>query len=137
MMKRVFVTLFIITAASVVCFSQSTLHYTYDNAGNRTARTIIIGSQQSPRHNAAQRSDMFEDSRIKISGREANLLHVEIFELKGTAHVSIYDSSGKQYVSIDTSSSINDIDISIVPVGIYVLRIEANNEVNTWKLIKN
>lgn len=136
MMKKCMM-LLLIMVAPVVCFAQSTLHYTYNDAGNRTSRTIIISPRQQPRLSSGLNTNMYEDGKITITSNKTNMLHVEILGLKGIAHVSVYDSSGKQYVSIDMNSSTTNIDTSIVPVGIYVLKIEANNEVNTWKLIKN
>jgi hypothetical protein len=84
----------------------------------------------------SSKSSLFEDAQVRISNRESNVLHIEILGMQGTANVSVFDSSGKQYVSVDLNTSPSDIDISMVPNGVYVLRIDSNNEVNTWKLIK-
>ena len=135
-MKKLLMLLLMIVAP-VVCFGQSTLHFTYDDAGNRTSRTIIINNRQSPRHAMdSSKSSLYEDAQVRISNRETNVLHIEILGMQGTANVSVYDSSGKLYVSLDINSSPSDIDISALPNGVYVLRIDSNNKVNTWKLIK-
>jgi len=45
-MMRKLLMLLLMIVAPVVCFAQSTLHFTYDDAGNRTSRTIIINNRQ-------------------------------------------------------------------------------------------
>ncbi len=43
-MSKLFIIVFM-AVMPAVCFAQSTLHFTYDDAGNRTERTIVVSSQ--------------------------------------------------------------------------------------------
>ena len=48
-MKHLVLSLLFVVAP-FVGYSQTTLHFTYDNAGNRTSRTIVVRSLQAPDH---------------------------------------------------------------------------------------
>ena len=133
-MKRALISI-IFAAMSAVCFAQSTLHFTYDSAGNRTERTIVINSS-APQMSTSSDNSLYKDESIRISNHQQDVLTVEILGLNDAAQVAIYDSSGKQFIAVEINSSISNVDISAVPHGIYVLKIHANNKVNTWKLIK-
>lgn len=120
---------------SAVCFAQSTLHFTYDSAGNRTERTIVVNSS-APQMSTSSDNSLYKDESIRISNHQQDVLTVEILGLTGVAQVAIYDSSGRQFIAVEINSSISNVDISSVPHGIYVLKILANGKTNTWKLIK-
>lgn len=133
-MKKALIS-FIFAATSAVCFGQSTLHFTYDSAGNRTGRTIVVNSP-APQMSTSSENSLYKDESIRISNHQQDVLTVEILGLKGAAQVAIYDSTGKQFIAADITSTISNVDISTVPHGIYVLKILANGKTNTWKLIK-
>ena len=133
-MSKFFIIIFV-AVMPAVCFAQSTLHFTYDSAGNRTERTIVVNSS-APQLSTSSGDALFEDEDIRISTIERNVLRVEVFALKGTAQVSIYDNSGKQYIASTLNSAVSNVDISSVPDGIFILKILANRKTNTWKLIK-
>ena len=133
-MSKLFIIVFM-AVMPAVCFAQSTLHFTYDDAGNRTERTIVVSSQ-APMLDATSVNNLYEDTQIRISNNEANVLKVEIMGLQGTAHLSVYNSSGRQYVTTEITSTVSVVNISTVPKGVYVLSIDINGEKNTWKLIK-
>lgn len=122
--------------APFVGYSQSTLHFTYDDAGNRTSRTIVISSPQTPHHDKDTSVNLFEDTKFRIKEAGMNMLLIEILGLKNDAHLSIFDASGKTFLSSEISEAICNIDISAVPLGIYVLRIVTDGEESIWKFIK-
>lgn len=133
-MKKTLISI-VFAATSAVCFAQSTLHFTYDDAGNRTERVVVVNSA-APQLGATAGNCLYKDEGIRISNSERDILKVEILGLEGTAQLSVYDSSGKQYIAVDITSSVSNVNISAVPDGIYVLKIHANGNSNTWKLIK-
>lgn len=134
-MKHLLLTLLFVVAP-LVGYSQTILHFAYDDAGNRLLRTIVVSSLHAPHHDANTSIELFEDTKVKIKEIGTDLLQIEIPGLANNARISIYDASGKTYVSSDMCESVRSIDISAVPHGIYVLRIDIDGEENTWKLIK-
>lgn len=135
-MKHLLLTLLFVVAP-MVGYSQTTWHFTYDNAGNRTSRTIVVRSQeQAPSHNVNTSVDLFEDAKVRIKDVGAGHLQIEIPGIKGHVHVTIFDASGKSCLSSDLTDSVSHVDISAVPRGVYVLMIDIDGEENTWKLIK-
>ena len=117
-------------------YSQTTLHFTYDTAGNRTSRTIVVRSLQAPHHDVKTSVDLYEDAKVRIKELGTDFLQVEILGLNNSANISIYDASGKTFLSSEISETVSSIDVSVVPQGVYVLRIGIDGEENTWKLIK-
>lgn len=122
--------------APFVGYSQTTLHFTYDDAGNRTSRTIVVRSLQAPDYDMNTSVDLYEDVKVRIKELSTDFLQVEILGLNNSASISIYDASGKAFLSCNTLETISSIDISALPRGIYVLRIDIDGDENTWKLIK-
>lgn len=90
-MKKALIS-FIFAATSAVCFDQSTLHFTYDSAGNRTGRTIVVNSP-APQMSTSSENSLYKDESIRISNHQQDVLTVEILGLKGAAQVAIYDKT--------------------------------------------
>lgn len=134
-MKHIVLTLLFVVAP-FMGYSQTTLHFTYDDAGNRISRTIVVRSLQTPHHDMKTSVDLYEDAKVRIKELNTDFLQVEILGLNNSANISIYDTSGKAFLSCDTLETISSIDISAIPRGIYVLRIVIDDDENTWKLIK-
>ena len=134
-MKHLVLSLLFVVAP-FVGYSQTTLHFTYDDAGNRTSRTIVVRSLQAPDYDMNTSVDLYEDTKVRIKELSTDFLQVEIFGLNNSANMSIYDASGKAFLSCEMSETVSSIDISAIPQGIYVLRIVIDGEENTWKLIK-
>ena len=134
-MKHIVLTLLFVVAP-FMGYSQTTLHFTYDDGGHRTLRTIVVSSLQSPHHNKNTSVDLFEDTKFRIKETETNLLQIELLGLKKDANIFIFDTSGKTFLSSKISEAVSNIDVSAIPRGIYVLRIDIDGEENTWKLIK-
>lgn len=126
--------------------AQSKIAYTYDAAGNRVKREIIM---QAPKAKAKRQtinterqafSDMLHEHSVKIYPNPTDgFLKVCISGLKGTDKCSlgIYTTQGAQIMTDDMRTDNFDIDISSQPTGIYLLRITINNSSTTWKIIKN
>ena len=117
--------------APFVGYSQTTLHFTYDDAGNRTSRTIVVRSLQAPDYDMNTSVDLYEDVKVRIKELSTDFLQVEILGLNNSANISIYDASGKTFLSSEISETVSSIDVSVVPRGVYVLRIGIDGEENT------
>lgn len=135
MMKLRFIAFFM-AFVPALCFSQSTLHFTYDAAGNRLTRATVAASRQkaSPRRTIGSISP--EEPLIRVSDERPNILHIDILNLNDAAHITIYTHSGIQYVSTEVHAGSMDIDITRIPKGPYILRIDWREDAEIWKMIK-
>ena len=130
---------------SVVAFAQGTINYTYDNAGHRVKREIVMPAQKAMTAYQASPSDerlyadVLQNHPIKIcSHPAAGTLTICVHELKNTdkCMLWVYTTQGAQVQKENVSSDRIDIDISSQPEGIYLLKIDINEKSTTWKIIR-
>lgn len=136
--------IFLLTAGSSAVKAQN-VGYTYDAAGNRIKREIVMSRQQAPTRsaNASEEeesySEMLAKKKITIfpnptSGR----LKVEVLGLgdEDKCQLRLFNSAGAQIISEQTATATTTLDISSRPNGIYILCISINGEDTSWKIIK-
>lgn len=125
--------------------AQCRIGYSYDAAGNRIKREIIMPA--TPKGINKKTSDtqeqMFSESLNKHSVKiypnpTKGLLKVSISGLKSTDKCSlgVFTMTGVKVMSCNTNTDNVDIDLSNRPVGVYLLKITINNNSTTWKIIK-
>ena len=121
--------------------SAQSVKYSYDNAGNRIKREIVMKTKSSYEETSTTEcfSEMLLEKNIRIypnpmKGR----LKVEIagYESADRCILRIFNASGQQILSTHVSSSWTELDISSRANGIYILYISLNNKETTWKIIK-
>ena len=119
--------------------------YTYDAAGNRIRREIVMSRQQAPTRSTQTNeeeetyADMVAHRQIKIHPNPTSgILKVEVTELDtdDKCQLLLFNASGQQVISQPATSTVTSLDISSRPCGIYVLRISVNGEETSWKIIK-
>jgi hypothetical protein len=121
--------------------AQDKVTYSYDAAGNRISRTIVIGELRadvSEEQEITTYSEILSELLIKIyPNPTTGLIRIEIQNLPvdETANITLYELSGKLIISKQTSVS-TEIDITGQPAGIYLLKIVAGKEQTKWKIIK-
>lgn len=129
---------------TLLCHAQGSVGYSYDAAGNRISRTIILSRNMAKRQSAkAMESREYTD---RISLREVRL---SPNPTQGLVKVSITGMSpddacalnvhtmGGQLVEKKTfTGNGTTVDLSGRPDGIYLLDITVNGEKTTWKIIK-
>lgn len=122
-----------------------TVSYSYDQAGNRISRTIVLNS---PPDKAKRNTETTDSVVVKdILGK----LEVKIFpnptkgalgvELTGInpdiiTRISVYGGQGAQLYNAVAIEGLNPLDFSKYPEGWYILRIEAGTERKEYKIIK-
>lgn len=125
--------------------AQSKIEYTYDAAGNRIRREIIMQAQKAKVRQQAidpERQffpDKLEDYNIKIYPNPTHgFLKVSISGLKSTDKCSmcLYTIQGTQIITDNVNKDGFEINISNQPIGIYLLRITINNNSTIWKIVK-
>lgn len=138
-MKKGMSLLFMLMMPCIV-FAQN-VKYTYDNAGNRVKREIVMDTKALQQEEGAMEhySDILSERTIRIypnptSGR----LKIEIggYDNSDQCFFRIFNVSGQQVFSIHATSSWTEVDISSQPNGIYILHISLNDKETTWKIVK-
>ena len=118
--------------------------YTYDDAGNRIKREIVMNRQQAPKKNTGADeeetySDMLAQKQIKIHPNPTSgLLKVEVLGLEpdDVCQLRLFTASGQLIINREATSTTTSLDISSRSNGIYLLRISIGKEETTWKIIK-
>ena len=142
MKKNLLITFF----ASMQLFSsaQGQIGYTYDDAGNRIERKIILAA---PKVMAKKRSDtpsdfysnMQSDHSVRIYPNPTKgQLCVEIvnYSDKNRYEMEVYSIAGELVFQEKNAGVTTDINLSNRSTGIYLLKIMQNGESKTWEIIK-
>lgn len=116
----------------------------YDDAGNRTNRTIEIHSNLKKGaldedFIPEEFSDNLEELSFKMYPNPTKgLLTVEIenFTDETRASISIYDLQGRLIHSIKNATASNAIDLSNHSPGTYVMVLKAGDKTSEWKIVK-
>lgn len=125
--------------------AQEKIGYSYDAAGNRIQRTIILQAQ-AKKANASTAKDVRSlsiDNAMKSTvtiypNPTKGQLRVAISKLDNTdkCALSVFTTTGKLVFNKPNAAASTDIDLSNQSNGIYLLKIELNGSQTTWKIIK-
>ena len=102
--------------------SAQSVKYSYDNAGNRIKREIVMKAKSFYKETSTTKGRL----KIEIAG----------YENSDRCVLCIFNTSGQQILSTHASSPWTELDISSRANGIYILYISLNNKETTWKIIK-
>lgn len=149
--------LLIMAFLSLLCIetlkSQTTVSFKYDNAGNRTSRTIVLPrtAQTSSLKSGIDSTYLKEEIKEnkleeQIEGQKINIypnpthgaLRVEIigFDLSEQTAIQVYNLKGGLVITLTPLTGNDIVDLSAYPLGIYVLKIQLGEKVSEWKVIK-
>ena len=135
----------ILTLLPVVSSAQGRIGYSYDAAGNRVKREIIMSvsktmaKQQNFSSDNQSFSDMLCDHSVKIYPNSSKgALKICIFGLKDSDKCSlgVYTTQGVQILVEKVKTDNTDVNIGNQPNGVYLLQITINGKSTTWKIVK-
>jgi len=125
-------------------FSQ-TISYTYDDAGNRVSRKVVVldnkktgtlNSQDQQNQEDALLEDRQGNLQVKVYPNPTRgMLRVEIKQAPlnnagneplENARVTIHDMSGREIYSNPRFGPRGNIDLSGQPIGVYIMRVQAS-----------
>ena len=143
-MKKLFITgIIAILSVSGLRLTAQNVVYTYDEAGNRTNRSIIyiedLRSSTEDTSPPETISGLTSEQEVKFYPNPTRgILTVEILRLSETnpAEIQIIDTSGRTVKHLKTVSLQNTLDLGNLTNGIYLLKITLKDETATWKIIK-
>ena len=141
-LKNILIPLLMAVAANTATAQR--VNYTYDAAGNRIKREIVMIRNGAPTRSAQEGpkevySEMLSKKQVRIYPTPTpGMLRVEVQNLgdEENCTMRIFNSAGAQITPTHTTSASASLDISGQPNGIYFLRIDIGKEESTWKIIK-
>lgn len=128
-----------------VSFAQNKIGYSYDDAGNRVKREIVMpapkamAKQQDFGTNSQSFYDLLHDHTVRIYPNSSEgVLQVCISGLKSTDKCSlvVYTTQGALVLTENVKTDRTDVNISNQPAGVYLLKITINDNSTTWKIIR-
>ena len=123
----------------ILTFSQA-VEFAYDASGNRIERTLTLNKNSvNVDSTMISYSTVINNVNLKIvpnpnGGRFTVELESDAEMIK--ASLFLYSSKGALIYKKENVSQISSIDISNHENGTYLLKIEVNRVVETWKIIK-
>ncbi len=123
--------------------SQNKMTYAYDASGNRVERTIVLvtSSKKSTLTKAKSTvlSETLSEQVVKIYPNPTKgQLAIEISNLENLKNGSctIYNIQGKTILKQKIQNLKTNLDISNHSNGMYILHINIDGKISTWKIIK-
>lgn len=122
--------------------SIDTIRFNYDRAGNRTSREIIYqqGGLKSLSTTIEEETTTFLHDLKIYPNPASQSVYVTLNEkaLKATnSHVVFYDNLGKKMAEYPVDNYVNELDVSYLNNGIYILKLIYGLEHKEWIFIKN
>lgn len=139
-MKRILLLLSIAVTGIATATNPEVARYTYDSAGNRVSREIIIGvAGDEPQDIAASLIDVVASRAVRIYPNPTNgklTISIDDYEEPDQASFIIYDLSGVIVYDSKVTGQASSVDISDCQSGIYILTIMINGNQSSWRIIK-
>lgn len=115
------------------------IRYTYDAAGNRVKREIVLAFNSPQKVADKNYEELISDKEVKIyPNSEEGTVRIVINGLTENDEYSIqvFDVSGRIVTSPIYADQSIVVDISSAPMGVYVIAITVNGEISSWKITK-
>ncbi len=132
----------LLTSFSQLLHAQTTITYSYDAAGNRISRTIVLAPRTAPAQPEQQpvvHTEKLADILLKIYPNPTDgKVKVELNNLPEgqKTQIGIYTMSGRLITTFKDVTNTFNVDISNQPAGIYLMRIEVGQYRTEWRIIK-
>lgn len=127
---------------AVVMFSMTAvgqISYSYDLAGNRVKREIVMSSLAPKNSLATGFTEVLAKKYIRIYPNPTKgHLKVEVmgYEAADNCLLQLFNAAGAQIINRKATLPFTEINITNQPNGIYFLQITLNGENTKWKIIK-
>lgn len=142
-MKKIVFTI-TICLIGLLAHGQQNLSYSYDAAGNRTNRTVVVGAQVvSGQENQEITYPVYSDSldgkklEIRPGQRNASLaVSVKEFTSSSSGSIRLIDGRGKLLMEKTMSGDTTILKLDDLSTGTYTMRILLNRHSSVWKLVR-
>lgn len=152
------ITLILLLASSLTLSAQNEVTFTYDDAGNRTDRNIIVLVPEStPNDSTLKTGDLSDLPQSPEQTSSATIVEtigqtdVRIFpnptggkftvEIEATGEESagalqLHSLSGEKIIDLENPGRRTEVDLTGRPAGAYILSISIGGKTQIWKVIK-
>ena len=141
-MKKSFVLLWLFIS-NITLYSQTTVYFDYDAAGNRTYRgasqkksTSSQAEENAPTDSLSERIGKYEITLFPNPVDQQMVIKINGLEDGQQAKLALYNISGKQVIIKTTIDPMTLLDFTDYPAGPYILKIIIAAESTEWKIIK-
>lgn len=139
--------LFLLLCITTICGVAQTrsVQFTYDNAGNRTGRAIVLASAPKSRGyaNDSVKTEIYTDTFAEYQflvypNPTQGELKIELrgFPEGANYHLLIANASGKVVINHTTQDNPTVANLTECPAGIYILRIQYKDYTKEFKIIR-
>lgn len=141
-MKKIILLTFIMLVA-LTTKAQQQLSYAYDAAGNRTNRTIVLGTRSAGVGTNQTDSVFFEEmlaeKQIKIYPNPVEFeltISIAGYEPSMQGEYSLFNLAGSMMARRKITGETTRVDMSLYTRGTYILNIQLKGQPSSWKIIK-
>lgn len=139
------VTFLFVLFISLSTYCQTKVTFNYDKSGNRTSH--ITTSSQGLKSTSEAAHDSLESFSDQV-GEHSVLIYpnpftdeisidIEGYNENEKAHISLYDLEGRQALTLNHVSSRNNLNLSHLMPGNYIIVVIFNNGISKCSVIKN
>lgn len=135
--------LFSILSANAQSETISEVTFTYDDSGNRIEREIVYYESipKSAVKSVKEEEELDFDKELSIypnPARESLFVTLNEIALEQTnREIFLYDNAGRQFLQVPANSDVNQVNVSSLPAGTYILKLVYGNMHKEWIIIKN
>jgi hypothetical protein len=134
--------IFLLLLMTVGLFSQGqTIYHGHDASGNRVSRAISMKSALAGETGKEKQvfTDRLQGIDIRIypnPGKGRLMVEINNMPDEAAGCITVVDLSGKLVYSLSRVKEKNLVDISSAANGIYILKIEAGDNISRWRIVK-
>lgn len=145
MKTPLFLSLLLLTTTICVVAQTRSVYFSYDNAGNRISRTIVLPTASRGKRVVADSvkteiyTDTFAEYQLYVSPNPTyGELKIELCGLPEGAsyHLLIVSASGKVIINRTTQDNPTITNLTDCPSGIYIMRIQYQDYAKDFKIIR-
>ena len=121
----------------------SEINFSYDSAGNRTIREIIYsdGGLKAAQVPPEEEEELDSEKGLNVYPNPAShslyvTLNEEVME-EERKMIVLFDNLGKQVYQTQSLQEVNQVDVSELPTGTYILKLIYGNRHKEWIIVKN
>lgn len=136
-MRLIIITVFIAITFGTVR-SQNIVKFTYDPAGNRVTKEIVMSTKSAVEPSSIFTEELAERIIKIYPNPTQGLLKFELSDISNTKTVILHllNMNGQSILKTKMVTNPTEIDISNRPNGFYILQIAVDEKISTWKIIK-
>ncbi|MGI6073563.1 MAG: T9SS type A sorting domain-containing protein [Fermentimonas sp.] len=123
--------------------AQQKLSYAYDSAGNRTSRTIFLGTRSADADVNQLDSIFFGEAlaerKIKIYPNPVQYeltIFIDGYKPSMQGSLALFNLGGNMVLKRKLAGETTHVNMSIFPKGTYILNIHLEGQPTSWKIIK-